>query len=1856
MEPIERLHGTLPANKGTDIAIIGMACLFPGAPDVETYWNNIIHKVDAITDPPPEAWDPDLYYDPEDKERLYCKKGGFLGPWTHFNPFDYGIMPRGIEGGDPDQWLTLKVAMTALEDAGYLQSLQENEVERHRTAVILGKGTYLNRGNMNMLQHSMVVDQTLRILHTLHPEYTVDDLQTIREHLKTQLPAFDSESAPGLVPNIIASRIANRLDLMGPTYTVDAACASSLIAVDIAVTELATGQADLALAGGSHVTTPVPILSLFSHLNALSRAEIIRPFDANADGTILGEGIGIVVLKRLTDAQRDGDRIYAVIKGVGTSSDGRAKGVLAPRPEGARLAVTRAYEKAGIDSTTVGLIEAHGTATTAGDASEITALQPLLPAIEGRPPYCAIGSVKSMIGHTMASAGVAGVIKTALALYHKVLPPTLNVEEPNPKLPLAQTGLYINTETRPWVQRGSTPRRAGVNAFGFGGINAHVVMEEYPVPEYAPEEGFMRHWDSELVILEAEDRTGLIEAAAELQAYLASDVNVPLADLGYTINSRLSDKPARLAIVADSLTDLQEKLARAQEQLLKPNRKRIRDTNGGLYYFEERAYPQGKLAFLFPGEGSQYPNMLADLCEHFPEVRACYDRIDRMYNDHPRGYVPSDVIFPRPLGRGELGEKLWDIDEAIEAVLTGNQALFTLLNQLGIKPDVIAGHSTGEYSAMRAAGMIQMDDEAFFRSLLDVSRRYDHVATEKQVPSYALAAVGTGREKVQDILDAVDGDLHIGMDNCPHQTVIAGSRADIDKAIILMREKGMIYELLPFDRAYHTPLFAAFEETLRDFFQRLPMAPAQTPTYSGTTARLFSDDLNEIRDTAVEHWVATVRFRELVQQMHDDGVRLFVEVGGRGNLNAFINDILRGQTQYAIPVNLQQRSGIKQLNHLLAQLAAHGVPMDLRYLYQRRRPRLLTLTKGEDVTQVSAGTMKLQTSWAMMELHPEVAAKVRRVAAVPASAEKSPAAGPSNGHARAATPPEALPKLAASAPVPAKAGPAPAPPIIAPPAVAPVVAAPPPMAAPPVPAPPPTYTPAAPPVYTPAAPPNMVDPRAQVMQAHLGLMQQFLQAQEAVMQQVIARAQGASAPPAAAPAPPTYAPPPLPMPPTVPMPATITPPLPRIAAPGVSAMMPPAPPTVAAPAALPQAQPTVPAPPQTPAAALVTPPEPTSWSAEKITGSLLHLVSERTGYPPELLNLTADLEADLGIDSIKRVEILNAFNEETGLIKPDLMDRVSALRTLQEMVNVMAENAPSGAAPVLTSQTLPDYPFVREIESITPGQELVAICKLDLQKDTFLHHHTLGRDVSVTDKSLIGLPVVPFTVSMEILAETAATLMPDQLLVGMKEVRGYRWVIVENETLTLRLVAKRKKGTTNEVDVRLHLADGEPGSNIKMPLIEGTMVFGTAYPPAPTPQSLTLTNEHPSRWHPGNIYAEGLFHGADFRAIAGVTRTGDDGLEATLQALPRDHHFQDRDPNFITDPAILDAAGQVVGLWTMENLEEGFIIFPYRLGEIRFYRPPIRHPEQASFRARVNLTNDGRTYSDIDIVDPQGQMWMQLLSWEDKRFYGLTWHFYRFELNPPAAMLSLPWETAQAGLGENGVAVRVPEFPEGFFDASFGLWGKVLANLSLNRREREVWRGMNVPAKRRIEWLLGRTAAKDAVRHLLKQKYGIILCPADIEIGQDENRRPLALGDWRSQIDAPIEISITHSNGVAAAAASQRGGVGIDMEPETRSVAEFANAAFAPAEQALLAELGQPDAARWDLRLWCAKEAAGKAIGQGMAHGPLSFIARRMDAQSGIIELGVSERMGQEFPELRDRTLTTVTVQDQGFIIATAVN
>ena len=429
-----------------DIAIVGMSCLFPGAPNLRTYWQNILSKVDAVSEPS-EQWNAEFFFDPdaEANDRIYCKRGGYLKEWAEFNPLQYGVMPNSVPGSDPGHFLALRVAYESLADAGYI----EKPVDGARVEVILGKGTHFGPADVNAIQHTVVIDQTIRILKQLHPEHTEQELEAIKQELKSGLDPFNAETVPGLVSNITTGRINNRLDFMGANYTVDAACASSLIAVERGIQDLLAGKCDMALVGGIEPCMPPLVLMVFCQINALSRQGRIRPFDKDAAGTVLGEGVGIVALKRKQDAERDGDRIYALIKGVGVSSDGRGPGLLAPRLEGEALALERAYQDARLSPQTVGLIEAHGTGVPLGDVTEIQALTRIFGLRRGAHPSCAIGSVKSMVSHLVHAAGIAGLIKAALAIYHKVLPPTLNCDDVNPELELEKTPFYINTETRP---------------------------------------------------------------------------------------------------------------------------------------------------------------------------------------------------------------------------------------------------------------------------------------------------------------------------------------------------------------------------------------------------------------------------------------------------------------------------------------------------------------------------------------------------------------------------------------------------------------------------------------------------------------------------------------------------------------------------------------------------------------------------------------------------------------------------------------------------------------------------------------------------------------------------------------------------------------------------------------------------------------------------------------------------------------------------------------------------------------------------------------------------------------------------------------------------------------------------------------------------------------------------------------------------------------------------------------------------------------------------------------------------------------------------------------------------------------
>ncbi|MCB9152616.1 MAG: polyketide synthase dehydratase domain-containing protein [Caldilineae bacterium] len=1834
MTQANNTEGAAVTGSGQGVAIIGMSCMFPGARDLDAFWQNIVSKVDAVTDPPPEAWDSDIFYDPASNanDRVYCKKGGFLGPLAEFNPLDYGIMPIGLDGGEPDQWLGLKLAYDALADARYLERLRGDETQRRRTAVILGKGTYLNRGNLNMVQHSLVVDQTLQVLQSLHPEYGEEALALVRAELKRKLPPFDAASAPGLVPNIAAGRIANRLDLMGPSYTVDAACASSLIAVEIALRDLQTNHCDLALVGGAQVTTPIPILTLFSQLGALSHQEQIRPFDSAADGTILSEGIGMLVLKREADALRDGDRIYAVIKGVGSSSDGRAMSVLTPRLEGEVLALRLAYENAGIDPTTVGLIEAHGTGTLVGDATEIEALSAIFGEREGEVPHTALGTVKSMIGHTMPAAGVAGIIKTALALHNKVLPPTIHCENPNPKLKLEDSNFYLNSETRPWIQSQKTPRRAGVNAFGFGGVNAHVVLEEAQPQIAADSTSHMNEWDSEVVIIAAADRNELLESVAGLVDYLEgvpdlADPGFSLLDLAWTINQGADGQPCRLAVVATSVVDLRDKLVQAAERLQKPKTRRIKDVRG-IYFFEEPFYPQGKLAFLFPGEGSQYPNMLADLAIHFPEVRTAFDRIDRIFAGHPRGYVPSDFIFPAPglPDDSMVARQLWEIDGAVEAVLTGNAAIHALLLKLGVQPDAMVGHSTGEYSALLASGMIAVNEDEFVgHYLLNLNQMYEKVAQDNNVPRAFMLAVGAGLDKVAPLVEKAGDSVFVGMDNCPHQSVVVGDEAERESLTAAMKAEGLIFESLRFDRAYHTALFQPYSSLFEDFYTQLPLAAPSVTTYSCVTTAPFGDNAEDIRTLAIANWINRVRFRETIQAMYDDGVRIFVEAGARGNLTAFVGDILRGQPHLAIPANIQQRSGITQLNHLVALLYAQGVPLDIAALYERRRPRAVDLTpeQGRHAGRQRKGTMKLASGWAGMEVSAEAASRIRGQLASKtgeAALDRHPNPAPSKPVSVPAPPQQNEEEKKADMqhnPIvnDSQRG----------------------VRAPTAPADTDSLM---------AAPQTTVDGRTLVMQGHLQLMDQFLRTQEALVKQFLTGVPTSVTVPA------------LPSP----LPVQSVP----VTTPTVPAPSQPAPPaTVEAPAA--EVEPAVP-----------------SWTLPAETQPLdlkdilLNLVSDKTGYPVDVLSLDANLEADLGIDSIKRVEILGAFNQETGLVEGDTMEQVSSLKTLGAILDFFQSTAtpltstatdwPSTPTPAPTADLLNRMPFLGRGDARTyvPGEELDIVCTLDVAEDLFMRDHTLGREISRLDPELLALPIVPLTVTMEILAETAAVLAPGQVLTGMRNLRAYRWIILQQGAARLHMTAKRRAGADgNEFDVVVRvLPDDDAAPAGPAPAVaEGTMVFAAAYPDPPAVATLALHDERPSQWQPERLYRDGMFHGPSFRAVKSIERIGSNGLVATMEALPTDRFLRSNStPGFIAEPILLDAAGQLVGFWTLETLEQGFVVFPYHLEALHFYGPPLPAGEQVTCQVHSTLLENLQMTSDIDIVDASGRLRMRLDAWDDKRF-DIPRPFYRFILSQGEAQLSEPWTAPLVGYSaaENYRARKIKGFPAGFFQAHYGLWEKTLAHLVLTPAERLVWRGMTGADSRRIDWLLGRVAAKEALATYLHDVYNRHLKAADIEISTDERGSPYVTGDWLPKMAQPIALTIAHTRGVAVAVAGpvrndgRMPGIGVDLEPVERQDSSFADVAFTREEQSVLADLEESQTDIWPLRVWCAKEAVGKALGYGLAAGPHSVTVERVDIASGFVFMNLAGTLVDLFPNLSGERIAAYTARENGYVLASVL-
>ena len=1748
MTPRQRQDGRKPARerpRPLDVAVVGLACRFPGAKDVATFWANVLDARDCTGDVPADRWDASTFFDPDSAEndRVSSRRGGYLDAPIGFDPTRFGVMPVVAEGGEPEQFLVLDAARSALDDAGLPGEIPAGL----RVEVVVGKGNYFNRGNLTRLQHGRVMAQTLGILRALHPEWTEGQIRAVRDELKSNLPPFEAATIPGQLTNATAGRVANRFDLSGASFVVDAASASSLVAADLGARSLVEGRADLAIVAGVYLQSDVDFPLVFSRLGALSKTGAARAFARSADGTLPGEGVGVVVLKRLADAERVGDRIYAVLKGIGLASDGRATGLASPSAKGHARALRRAYKQAGFSPATVGLVEGHGLGVPASDRAELTALNAVFPRPErGRR---VLGAVTPLIGHAMPAAGMAGLIKAALALHHRLIPPTPHADDPHPLLADHDGPFALNPVVRPWIHGDpSRPRRAGVNAFGFAGVNAHAVLEEHAPSADGATAGCMPDWESEAVLLGADDRGGWVELARALLGWLESGENLraPLKDLAFTLNNGQAPFRFRVGLVVRSTAELRDRLRSLVGRVADPGCASIRDAKGTYFWLEPLSGP-GRLAFLYPGEGSQYPGMLADLCPHFPELRAVLDTSDRVAAENGQDRRPSDLLFGGGDGR-DAG--IWAIETAVNVVLSSQWAIHQLLVKLGLRPDAVVGHSSGEFLALASAGVVEVDSE-FEDRLGRLGAVFENLDGSGLVPEATLVAVAADRDRVEAACRETGGSVTIAMDNCPHQVVVAGGPSEVARVVAGLKATGVVCEELPFHRAYHTEKFRPALGPLDDFFRGLAMKPPAVPVYSCATAARMGTGVEDVRRLAVDQWVKPVAFRSTVEAMYEEGVRLFVDVGARGNLAGFVEDTLRGRPHYAVAANLPRRSGLTQLNHLVASLYAQGVDLDPAHLYARRRPVRIDLS--QDFLPAEEGP-PLAVGFPEMRLSPRF---------VEAFRSPSPPAAPG---------PSTRSELTRNGPPPVGSNPldldldfdsvATATALSTGPRfserdLAPVV---------------------------PAANPGAV-------LAYLKSMDLFLETQREVMDAYLGGRTGFETVPAVWPA--------------------VDEPSPAETAPLGTA--------------------------EVPAATRADATD--RGDAVDVQDVLLEQVSRRTGYPREMLDLTFDMEADLGIDSIKRVEILGELQARKVVPEGAEMDRLSRCRTLGQVLDAIRprDDRPN-KAPVVSRPV----GWVGEVETFVPGKEFVGVRRLDARDDAVARHHTLGgRRLSAVEPDRLGLPVVPFTVMTELLAQAAATLAPGRVVVGLRDVQANRWIPYEDEPLALEARAVVDPAEPDLVRVALlnRGARGPRKSGADEPAVTGVVAFDDRRHEGPEAGEFALAEADRCRFTADELYRDQwLFHGPALQAVERVGSASRHGIEGSLRVLPRRDLLPERLwPALHTDPIVLDAFTHLLGAWGLDKRagEEGDVIFPLRLASLEIFGDDP--PEGASVGCRISVreVTRYRVRVDADLVAPDGRVWVAIRGWEDWRFY---WpERFRDVFRMPDRVFvgeALPLPGASPGLAGASSAVWL-EPPS---DMGKPVWRDVLEWVQLAPDERRAnrARGESEPAMTLRIW--GRVAAKEAVRRVGRARGEAAVYPADLVVEADPNGRP-----WVRSLAEPGRnnfpaVSVAHSEGVAVALAVDDPGarVGIDVERIEPRQTGLEVGALHDHERDWLDRQTEPGDPRdeWLTRFWCAKEALGKATGLGLPGGPKDVEILAVEPASGALTLRLGDALAHACPAI----------------------
>ena len=906
---LDQVHHKLEAaerEKNEPIAIIGVGCRFPGnANNPASFWRLLKEGVDAVTEIPSDRWDIDAFYDPDPKAlKAYTRHGSFLREVDQFDPLFFGISPREAVSLDPQQRLLLEVTWEALENAG----IDPTQLRNSRTGVYVGICTddYVSNQIVNSVANSVIQSLT-------NQEIT---------------SSVDTYTGIGSSRSMAVGRISHFLGLQGPNIQLDTACSSSLVAVHLACQSLRLKECNLSLVGGVN-------LILFPG-NTLARCQIkalapdgrCKTFAASADGYGQGEGCGMVVLKRLSDAQADGDTILAVIRGSSTNHDGPSGGLTVPNKKAQQEVIQQALKNAKVEPNQVSYVEAHGTGTTLGDPIELEALAAVY--CKNRPANqpLVVGSVKTNFGHLEAAAGISSLIKVALALYHREIPPHLHFNQPNPYIPWNEIPVVIPTSIKPWEQ---SIRLAGVSSFGMSGSNVHLILQQAP-EQVKPQTSLVPSKDYleppvHLLTLSAKTVKALDDLANRYENHLESYPEQELADICYTANKGRSHFQHRLAVLATSKTELQEKLASftVHQELV------------GLFSGQSpNISSQNKIAFLFTGQGSQYANMGWELYQTQPIFRQTLDKCDeilRTYLEKPL----LEVLYPQLTAVTENTSLIDQTAYTQPALFALEYALTQLWQSWGIKPDVVMGHSVGEYVAACVAGVFSLED-----GLKLIANRGQLM---QQLPAGGeMVSVLATESQVRESIKPYSSQVNIAAINGPESIVISGVGEAIQEICRDLEERGIKTKSLQVSHAFHSPLMEPMLENFAKVAQEITYHQPQISLISNLTGEQVTSEI-ATPQYWVNHICQPVRFRDSIQTLQRQGYKLFLEIGPKPILLGMGCQCLSEDVGLWLPSLRPPQEDWQSILSSLAQLYIQGVTVDWSEFdrdYARRKVALPT--------------------------------------------------------------------------------------------------------------------------------------------------------------------------------------------------------------------------------------------------------------------------------------------------------------------------------------------------------------------------------------------------------------------------------------------------------------------------------------------------------------------------------------------------------------------------------------------------------------------------------------------------------------------------------------------------------------------------------------------------------------------------------------------------------------------------------------------------------------------------------------------------------------------------------------------------